>query len=115
MRVVLRTQYIWLAGLGVLFVLTVLGHALYPEFMSRHRLLAWSLLLGWGIAIPLYRAAVFMRLGRAGKQALELGDFLQAERCYARLVKKAENLFPGGSLLPIYLMDLAIVYRCEAR
>jgi tetratricopeptide (TPR) repeat protein len=115
MRPVLRTQYLWLAGLGVLFVVTVVGHQLFPEFMSRYQPLVWSLLLGWGIAIPLYRTAVFMKLGRAGKQACERGDFLEGERCYARLVKKAENLWPGGSLLPTYLMDLAIVYRVQAR
>src|SRR5437879_3028312 len=110
-----RTQYLWLAGLGLLVVLIFAGDTLWPEFMSRYRSLVWSVLLGWGIVIPLYRACVFMRLGRLGKQAIERGDFSEAERCYAALVKKAENLIPGGTLLPAYLTNLGIVYRLQAR
>jgi tetratricopeptide (TPR) repeat protein len=108
-----RARYVALFGIAILVVSICEG--ISPGFWERHRIAIWISGIAVIFGASLCWAGLFIALGKAGRRAFERGDFVVAERRYRILVKMAEYLRPGNTLLPIYLNNLAAVYHFRAR
>jgi tetratricopeptide (TPR) repeat protein len=110
-----RLQYLWLAAFWPVAIVLVTGNHLFPAFMERYRILIWTLFFVLACIAFFYQPCIFLTLGKSARQAFERADFVEAEKLYETLIKKAENLRLGRYVLPFYITNLALVYRLQAR
>jgi tetratricopeptide (TPR) repeat protein len=114
MRNALRKSDLWLVAAGTLGLFLACTTA-FTDWMKRY----WYFVLLLGLVvwpgILLRRIYVLIRFGNAGLRAFRRGDFVKAEWYYRMVVKTAEKLPPGGSVLPMYLNNLGGTCRHLAR